>query len=103
MMRTHNGGEKDPVIFPAFKAVLSTVHVTAPRRSTTKIAFISLAFGDSSRAAPRTTAKQNEKPTDTTVAPVCYAKQVVPECGRGKNQQLGNRSTALDLDLSGSG
>jgi hypothetical protein len=60
------GGERGPVTFPAFKVLLSTLHVTAPGRSTAKIAFVYTAFRDSVHAAPRTTAKQNEKPTDTT-------------------------------------
>ena len=71
------------MIFPAFKAVPSTLHVTAPKRSTAKIACIYAASGDSFHAAPRTTARQNEKPTDTTVALLCYAKQGLPECGKG--------------------
>jgi hypothetical protein len=64
------------------KSRQGTWHRDAPKRSTAKIAFVWLAFRDSFRAAPRTTAKQNEKPTDTTVAPLFYAKQVAPECGK---------------------
>jgi hypothetical protein len=46
------GGERGPVTFPAFKVLLSTLHVTAPGRSTAKIAFVYTAFRDSVHAAP---------------------------------------------------